>query len=98
MMDDQVTSVPSVSDHDLLIGLAKDMQYMINELKGSKTETTEKLGNHEGRIKVLETLQLQQTVAVETKQKMSTSAKTALGILFTVIGIIEPLALLYLTK
>lgn len=83
------------SDHDLLIGLGKDVQYMTNELKLSRQEVNSKVSDHEARIKALEIVQTQQTGAVQARKNIGITAKWVIGTLIaflavavTVIGIL----------
>ena len=75
------------SDHDLLIGLGKDVQYMTNELRLTRQEVNSKVNDHEARIKALEALQTQQNGALQARKSIGTTAKWVIGALLTLLSI-----------
>jgi hypothetical protein len=75
------------TDHDLLIGLGKDVQYMREELKLTRQEVNGKVSDHEGRIKAIEVILTQQTGALQARRNIGNAAKWAIGTLIGLLGV-----------
>lgn len=95
---EQTTQQTQQSDHDLLIGLGKDVQYMTNELKLTRQEVNSKVNDHEARIKALEIVQTQQTGALQARKSMGATAKWIIGTLIASLGLALTAIGLLLTK
>ena len=92
---DQLTSM---TDHDLLVRLDEKMNATRNEIKEVRDGMNTKVNDHEGRIKAIETSLTQQAASTETKAKLSTSAKAIIAIAISIVGIVEPFVIIYLTR
>ena len=74
------------TDHDLLIGLGKDIQYMREELKETRSDVNTKVTDHEARIKTLEAVQTQQTGAIQARKSIGGTTKWVIGTLIALLG------------
>ncbi len=75
------------TDHDLLIGLGKDVQYMRDELKQTRQDINSKVSDHEGRIKALEIIRESQMGAAQAKKSIGATAKWTIGALIALLGL-----------
>lgn len=78
------------SDHDLLIKLNENVTHMREEMRVTSDSITRQVGDHEVRIRLLESGINSEVVERKVKKELSSTIKWSIGILVAIAAIVEP--------